>query len=117
MVISFSEEQARLLAASVSVDTTEYSVSFNEFLKLMSMQNQSEPDEETLVDMFQSVVHSTSAHFRPLARTTTGIYNLCSSFDKDDVGMIAEDLFKKIMRSKDDINDEDITEMLEEYYR
>ena len=31
--------------------------------------------------------------------------------------MIAEDLFKKIMRSKDDINDEDITEMLEEYYR
>ena len=49
----FSEEQARLLAASVSVDKTDYSVSFNEFLKLMSMQNQSEPDEETLVDMFQ----------------------------------------------------------------
>ncbi|TRY67218.1 hypothetical protein TCAL_15846, partial [Tigriopus californicus] len=85
------EEQARLLATSVSVDKSHYSVSFNEFLKLISMQQASEPDEETLVEMF-------------------------ASFDKEDVGMIPETLIKQLMGSKDDINEEDIHEMLEEYF-
>ena len=49
----FSEEQARSLAETVSVDRTNHSVSFNEFLKLMSMQRDVEPDEETLLDMFR----------------------------------------------------------------
>ena len=48
-----SEEQARSLAETVSVDRTNHSVSFNEFLKLMSMQRDVEPDEETLLDMFR----------------------------------------------------------------
>jgi Ca2+-binding EF-hand superfamily protein len=48
----FSEEQALYLASMVSVDKTNYSVSFNEFLKLMSMQQEMEPDEETLIDVF-----------------------------------------------------------------
>lgn len=86
------EEQARLLASSVSVDKSHYSVSFNEFLKLISMQQASEPDEETLVEMF-------------------------ASFDKEDVGMIPESLIRQLMSSKDDINEEDIREMLEEYFR
>ena len=49
----FSEEQARSLAETVSVDRTNHSVSFNEFLKLMSTQREVEPDEETLLDMFR----------------------------------------------------------------
>ena len=31
--------------------------------------------------------------------------------------MISEEVFKQIMSGKDDIGDEDISEMLEEYYR
>ena len=50
--LSFSEEQAQELASSVSVDKTNFSVSFNEFLKLFSQQQESEPDEGTLVDVF-----------------------------------------------------------------
>ena len=46
------EEQARILAKTVSVDKTNCSVSFNEFLKLMSVQQEAEPDHETLVDVF-----------------------------------------------------------------
>ena len=49
---SFSEEQAQELASSVSVDKTNFSVSFNEFLRLFSQQQESEPDEGTLVDVF-----------------------------------------------------------------
>lgn len=42
-----------MLASVVSVDKTNYSVSFNEFLTLMSHQQESEPDHETLVDVFE----------------------------------------------------------------
>ena len=34
------------------MDKTNFSVSFNEFLKLMSEQQESEPDEEALVQVF-----------------------------------------------------------------
>lgn len=47
-----SEKQAQDLAKSVSVDKTNFSVSFNEFLKLMSMQQAAEPDSEVLQDVF-----------------------------------------------------------------
>ena len=50
---SFSDEQAQLLAATVSKDKEHFSISFNEFLQFMANQNASEPDEETLVDMFK----------------------------------------------------------------
>ncbi len=46
------EDQAKDLASTVSVDKTNFSVSFNEFLKLMSEQQESEPDEEALVQVF-----------------------------------------------------------------
>ena len=48
----FSEEQARMLAKTVSVDHTNCSLSFNEFLTLMSTQQEAEPNHETLVDVF-----------------------------------------------------------------
>jgi Ca2+-binding EF-hand superfamily protein len=48
-----SDEQARSLAETASVDTTNHSVSFNEFLKLMAQQREIEPDEDTLLEMFR----------------------------------------------------------------
>jgi len=87
-----NEEPAKMLAASVSVDKTNYSVSFNEFLKLFSIQRDGEPDHETLVDVF-------------------------ASFDREGLGKISERVFKDLLKSKDDISDEEIKEMLDEYYR
>ncbi len=74
------------------MDKTNHSVSFNEFLKLMSLQREVEPDEDTLLDMF-------------------------ASFDKAGVGFISEGSFKKIMSARDDVSPDDIAEMLDEYYR
>ena len=54
-IISFiAADQAGALAKTVSADTnqTNCSVSFNEFLTLMSVQQEVEPDHETLVDVF-----------------------------------------------------------------
>ena len=52
-IISFiAADQAWALAKTVSVDKTNCSVSFNEFLTLMSVQQEVEPDHETLVDVF-----------------------------------------------------------------
>ena len=41
----------------------------------------------------------------------------CRSFDKKNTGKISEKVFKQIMIGKDDVNESDIEEMLEEYYR
>ena len=41
----------------------------------------------------------------------------CSSFDREALGKISEKQFVSLLKSKDDIPDEDIQEMLEEYYR
>jgi aldehyde:ferredoxin oxidoreductase len=87
-----NEEAAQALAATVTVDTTNYSISFNEFLRFISQQQEMEPDEDTLVDVF-------------------------ASFDKKNTGKISEKVFKQIMIGKDDVNESDIEEMLEEYYR
>jgi len=46
------EKQSQSLAKMVSVDKMNFSISFNEFLKLMSMQQASEPDSEVLLDVF-----------------------------------------------------------------
>ena len=39
------------------------------------------------------------------------------SFDKQSTGKISEKVFKQIMVGKDDVNESEIEEMLEEYYR
>ena len=85
-MLLFPEEQTRDLASTVSVDKTNHSVSFNEFLTLMSMQQEAEPDEEALVQVFES-------------------------FDKEGLGMITEAAFKQIMEGKDDVDEEDVHEM------
>ena len=87
-----TEDQAGTLAKSVSVDQTNCSVSFNEYLTLMSVQQEAEPDHETLVDVF-------------------------ASFDREGLGKISENTFVELLKSKDDIVEDDIQEMLDEYYR
>lgn len=58
----------------------------------MSVQQEVEPDHETLVDVF-------------------------ASFDREALGKISETQFVELLKAKDDIEDEDIQEMLDEYYR
>ena len=45
--------QATELAGSVTCDNTGYSVSFNEFLKIVSNERKSQPDEMSLIEMFR----------------------------------------------------------------
>ena len=87
-----TEDQARTLAKTVSVDKTNCSISFNEYLTLMSVQQETEPDHEILVDVL-------------------------ASFDREGLGKISEKTFVELLRAKDDIIEEDIQEMLDEYYR
>jgi len=87
-----NEDQAQTLAKTVSVDKTNCSVSFNEYLKFMSEQKEAEPDRETLVDVL-------------------------ASFDREGLGKISEKTFVELLKAKEDIPEEDIQEMLDEYYR
>ena len=48
-----NDEQTKAIAGLVSCDKTGYSVSFNEYLRLVSMQRRAEPDEQTLMEIFK----------------------------------------------------------------
>ena len=91
-ICRLNEDQAQTLAKTVSVDKTNCSVSFNEYLKFMSEQKEAEPDRETLVDVL-------------------------ASFDREGLGKISEKTFVELLKAKEDIPEEDIQEMLDEYYR
>ena len=58
----------------------------------MSEQKEAEPDRETLVDVL-------------------------ASFDREGLGKISEKTFVELLKAKEDIPEEDIQEMLDEYYR
>lgn len=87
-----NDDQTRAMIGEVSVDARQASVSFNEYLKLVSCQRRADPDETTLLAVFQT-------------------------FDPANTGKIPELQFRKIMRSKATIPDEEVDEMLEEYRR
>jgi len=87
-----NEDQAKSMAGLVSVDLSGFSVSFNEYLRLVSLQRRAEPDENSLLDVFLS-------------------------FDPEETGKIDELQFRKIMRSKEAIPEEDVEEMISEYRR
>ena len=46
-------DQATDLAATISLDVTGFSVSFNEYLKFVSNERKKEPDSSALLDMFK----------------------------------------------------------------
>ena len=79
--------QAKSLAGAVSVDVTGYSVSFNEYLKLISIKRRAEPDQDSLTEVFRL-------------------------FDPHNTGQIEEQHFRKILSSKEGITEEDIEEMV-----
>jgi len=85
-------DQAKAMVSMVTPDITGFSISFNEYLRLISIQRRADPDEETLLEVFQT-------------------------FDPANSGQIGENEFRKIMKSKEGIPDEDIEEMLDEYKR
>jgi Ca2+-binding EF-hand superfamily protein len=45
--------QAKYLVSKVTCDIAGFSISFNEFLKLISIQRKEDPDQETLLNVFQ----------------------------------------------------------------
>ena len=54
----------------------------------------------------------------PRISSTNAIFSFVfRSFDKQNTGKISEKVFKQIMLGKDDVNESEIEEMLEEYYR
>ena len=52
-LLIFYDKQASEAARTVSADITGNSVSFNEYLKLVSNERKSEPDEDALLNMFR----------------------------------------------------------------
>lgn len=50
-------------------------------------------------------------------RTSNEKVHFCRSFDREGLGKISEKTFVELLKTKDDIAEEDISEMLEEYYR
>ena len=42
------------MASLVSVDVSGFSVSYNEYLKLISIKRRAEPDQDTLMEVFRS---------------------------------------------------------------
>merc|ERR1712037_924967 len=78
-----SLEQAAALAGTVSCDSVGFSVSFNEYLRLISNQRRADPDQETLLQMFHNL-------------------------DPEGNDFITEIEFRKIMASKTDVNEEDV---------
>ena len=48
-------EKAKAMASQVSVDTSGFSVSYNEYLKLISLQRRAEPDEDKLMEVFRQL--------------------------------------------------------------
>ena len=74
----------------MSCDKTGFSVSFNEYLKIVSNERKSEPDEVSLMEMFRSL-------------------------DMDKKGYMREEELRSLLRGKAAISPEDVEEMITEY--
>ena len=85
-------ENARKLAQEISVDKTECSVSFNEFLALNGKQKTTSSPSDMMLEIFDM-------------------------FDHEKSGKIPEMMFRKIMARKFGGDTAEIEEMLEEYRR
>jgi len=88
--LRLSEDQAKVFVRKVSEDKYGFSVSFNEYLRLVSLYKRREPDEDCLLEIFRS-------------------------FDPQNTGVISEKRFVQIMQAKESISDEDINDMIQEY--
>ena len=88
-----TEDNAKKIADSISVDKTDFSVSFNEYLSLMGNQNKDqEPSADALLECFEI-------------------------FDTKKSGRITESQFRRILSGKLGDEDWEIEEMLAAYRR
>ena len=88
-----TEDNAKKIADSISLDKTEFSVSFNEYLSLMGNQNkEQEPSADALLECFEI-------------------------FDTKKSGRITQSQFRKILNGKLGDEDWEIEEMLAAYRR
>ena len=94
------------MASEVSADLTGYSVSFNEYLRLISIKRRAEPDKDMLLEVFRYEKLSIIA-------ISNSIVFLIRLFDPHSTGGIEENQFRKIMSSKQGISEEDVEEMIE----
>merc|ERR1712038_232185 len=85
-----NEEQTREMVALVSCDTTASSISFSEYLRLVSIQRRAHPDTESLLAVFQT-------------------------FDPRNSGEMSEEQFRRVMRNKEGVSEEDVEDMIAEY--
>merc|ERR1712025_742695 len=92
MGISLTEDQVRTMARRVSCDMQGHSLSFNEFLTMVSNIREVQPSTEDLAQAFRSI-------------------------DPTNSGEISEAKFRTIMKNKEGMADEDVDEMIEEYKR
>ena len=46
-------DQTKAMVKRVTCDMTGFSISFNEYLRLISIQRRADPDEDTLLEVFQ----------------------------------------------------------------
>ena len=91
------------MVKSVGVDKTCYSLSFNEYLTLVSLKRREEPRDNSLLSSFRSVL---------ITKFSSKIFLLDSLFDKDKSGTISCELFRQILKTKH-VSDGDIAEMIE----
>ena len=115
------------MASLVSVDVSGFSVSYNEYLKLISIKRRAEPDQDTLMEVFRSLdnmyIYIVSPHFildiiyftHFQCKSPSSIANILSFriFDPHNTGTIDEEQFRKIMKSKQGIPEEDVEEMID----
>ena len=90
----------------VGVDKTGYSLSYNEFLTLVSTKRREEPNEGSLLSAFLSVC----------CHLVLIVLGLCRTFDCGETGKIPERKFRQIMKTKG-VPESDVKEMLDGNFR
>ena len=88
--------------AEVSVDKTHHSLSFNEYLTLISVNRRAQPTENALLDAFMWELSQILGLLR---------ISIFRNFDPENTGKISEELFKQILKTKD-VPQRDINEMI-----
>ncbi|XP_023340239.1 calmodulin [Eurytemora carolleeae] len=85
------EEQIKNVVGAVSIDKTGFSLSFNEFISLVSIKRREDPNQEALMQVFKT-------------------------FDDGDDGRIQEIKFRQIMKGQQGLEPDEVDLMIQEYF-
>ena len=102
--LATDDEKIAAMVSSVGVDTSHHSLSFNEFLSLVSRQRREEPSDQGLRAAFRS--EAVNTEFQSSGEL------FCRLFDPADTGYVAVSMFRQILRTKH-VSVSDITDMIE----